>query len=533
MRVAVVGSGLAAMAAASALAERGIHPVVLDVGRALDGRSAAAVARLAAMPPTEWTDHDRALFANPTLRARSKKPVKLAFGSDYFYGDPRRDLRVFADGHAPPFSHAVGGLSVGWGASVLPPHELDVADWPLRAAALAPWCEAVLRHLPYSARPDGLSRQFPILQEHPSALAPSAATSALLADLRRGLADVSSDDVVFGQARLLTRAEPGPDAAPACVRCGECMSGCVYGAIHGAAHTLARLKGRAAIVHETGIRVDSLREDDDAVVVFATRTDKSTASFTFDRVFLAAGALGSTAIVLRSKGLYERPVRLLSTGGFVMPLLRWRGPPSGWPHMNTQAGAFLEFRERHFSSHWVHTQLSTMNEMALSLVGAKAVAPGWLARVKRKLLEHTVVAHANFHSDHANAFVLALRPDGEAGGSDALQTRVEDRADVHRAHRIFQRALTRLLARCRAYAIPLATTHGTRGESFHIGGSLPMRAHPRDELETDLLGRPPGWRRVHVVDSSVFPSLPGTTIGLLAMANATRIVSEAPLTRAT
>lgn len=526
MRVAVVGSGLAAMAAASTLVERGIHPVVLDVGRELDETRALAVARLAAMPPAEWTDQDRTLFANPTLRGPSRKPLKLAFGSDYFYGAPQRDLRIVAEGNAPPFSQALGGLSAGWGASVLAPHDDDLAAWPLRAQTLAPWCERALRHLPYSARPDGLSRQFPILQEHAAALAPSAATTALLADLHRGLGDLSVDDVVYGQARLLTRAAPGPDGEPACVRCGECMSGCVYGAMHGAAHTLAQLKQRKAIIHETGIRVDSLHEENHVVVLRATRTDGSTTSFTFDRLFLAAGAVGSTAIVLRSKGLYDHPARLLSTGGFVMPLLRWRAPSSEWPHVNTQAGIFLEFRARDFSSHWVHTQLSTLNEMALALVGAKATRPGLLARARRKVLEHVVVAHANFHSDHANAFLLSLRHDGSA---DVLHTHVEDRADVTAAHRVYQRTLIRLLGKARTYAIPLATTHGTRGESFHVGGSLPMRAEPDKELDTDLLGRPRGWERVHVVDSSVFPSLPGTTIGLLAMANATRIASEAPL----
>jgi choline dehydrogenase-like flavoprotein len=53
-----------------------------------------------------------------------------------------------------------------------------------------------------------------------------------------------------------------------------------------------------------------------------------------------------------------------------------------------------------------------------------------------------------------------------------------------------------------------------------------MCATPVLETDTDTDGRPKGWQRIHIVDSSVFPSLPGTTIGLLAMANAARIASE-------
>ena len=61
---------------------------------------------------------------------------------------------------------------------------------------------------------------------------------------------------------------------------------------------------------------------------------------------------------------------------------------------------------------------------------------------------------------------------------------------------------------------------------YHVGGTLPMKIIPEKDTDTNLLGIPKGWSRIHVIDSSTFPSLPGTTIGLLAMANAARIASE-------
>ena len=51
-----------------------------------------------------------------------------------------------------------------------------------------------------------------------------------------------------------------------------------------------------------------------------------------------------------------------------------------------------------------------------------------------------------------------------------------------------------------------------------------MKKKP-SEFETDELGRPYGFERVHVVDSSVFPTVPATTITLSIMANAHRIAS--------
>ena len=51
-----------------------------------------------------------------------------------------------------------------------------------------------------------------------------------------------------------------------------------------------------------------------------------------------------------------------------------------------------------------------------------------------------------------------------------------------------------------------------------------------NDITTDRIGRVDGIKNLHVIDSSVFPSLPETTLGLLAMANATRIVNESVLT---
>jgi choline dehydrogenase-like flavoprotein len=53
-----------------------------------------------------------------------------------------------------------------------------------------------------------------------------------------------------------------------------------------------------------------------------------------------------------------------------------------------------------------------------------------------------------------------------------------------------------------------------------------MRQNP-GPFETDTLGRPFGWQRLHVVDSTVFPTIPATTITFSVMANAHRIASHA------
>ena len=70
------------------------------------------------------------------------------------------------------------------------------------------------------------------------------------------------------------------------------------------------------------------------------------------------------------------------------------------------------------------------------------------------------------------------------------------------------------------FPIPGLVQLGAPGKSNHVGGSFPMRRGP-GELESDVLGRLAGFERVHIVDASVFPSIPATTVTLTAMATRT------------
>ena len=46
-------------------------------------------------------------------------------------------------------------------------------------------------------------------------------------------------------------------------------------------------------------------------------------------------------------------------------------------------------------------------------------------------------------------------------------------------------------------------------------------------FESDVLGRPHGLSRIHLVDSTTFPTIPSTTITFTVMANAHRIATAA------
>src|SRR5918911_4249820 len=120
MRVAVIGSGPTGTACAEALIRRGVVPTVIDVGERLPADSQAAVDRMSAVGPADWTREDREFIThNPSVSGRGM-PMRFAFGSDFHFARDRAFSPTGGDAGTPAATFARGGYSVAWGGAVLP-----------------------------------------------------------------------------------------------------------------------------------------------------------------------------------------------------------------------------------------------------------------------------------------------------------------------------------------------------------------------------------------------------------------------------
>src|SRR5204862_4195090 len=122
------------------------------------------------------------------------------------------------------------------------------------------------------------------------------------------------------------------------------------------------------------------------------------------------------------------------------------------------------------------------------------------------LSAHLIVAQAFLHSDASPRLEMTMRRRGDAA---ALELRQRDGAQTAAAIARARRSLARIARSSGLVPLTPLSRRGAPGSSFHCGGSFPMHAKPQG-LESDVLGRPAGLRRVHLVDASVFPSIPAT-----------------------
>lgn len=522
----IVGSGPAA--AAVALALEG-HPevaiTVLDLGGELEDDRVSARAAMADAAPDGWSRRDLELLASPPPPGPPGHiPVKQVYGSNFSFENFGQIDHVGADPKANGLvvSGAYGGFSNTWGAQVMPFSTGTFRTWPISRPELEPHYREILKQIPYSGETDDLEETFPLLgtPDHLPKLAPR--TSAVLQRYERHRIAVRAHGVTAGHARLAM-------SGASCRLCGLCMTGCPYQLIYSASQTFDRLRAQRRVDYRPGLRVHRVEEDAAGrVTVHATETATGQLrSFGADRVFLGAGAIGTTRIVAGSLGLVNRSVTLAEAAQFMVPFLSRRAVPE-----LTQSGEFtlnqfnllVTFDSDARDAGFVHCY--PYNDIMFATLPT-ILTTGPLRAVTKTGLRHLTVGLGYLPSWASPSVDLRIgRVKAEGGLPEIHVTSSENTATAP-----MLKSVLRQLRRCgRAldlHPVPGQTRLSAPAKSYHYGGSFPMRQKASGDFSSDLTGRVGPWRNVHLVDASVFPTVAATTFTLTIMANAHRIATEA------
>ena len=506
----VVGSGPSGFAVALARLSLGRQVILVDGGRDLEPAAEARRLAAAARPAESWSAAERAAWIAPQFEAPPGRPRR--YGSDFA---TEFETLTFAAGDpvALRASRAVGGLSNLWGSAMLPWRQEDIAGWPVGTAELAPSWRALAELVPIAGEPDALADLFPALDmAGRRALPAGPQAQGLLERLARRGPALARLGARAGRARVAV--------AQGCRCCGLCLHGCPWGLIWSARNALDGLRADPRFDYRPGLVVRSLEEQAGGVLA---RLETGEA-LRGERLFLAAGVLETARIRMASPGGPAETV-LRDSRFALMPSVQLWGNgrrPDRMP-FNTLTQAFVEIDDRALSPGLIHTQIYAWNEF---------YGPDLRANYRRLLLfagpaldalaRRLMVAQVFLHSDQSHAFALRLGRDGR------LVTELRENPAAAPA---MDAALRRVAAVLRLGGLaPLRFAARTTdvGASFHVGASLPMRRDPGPQ-ESDVLGRPGGRGRIYLVDASVLPAVPATTITFGVMGNAHRIGRTAPV----
>ena len=396
----VIGSGPTGVAAAAALLKGNQQVTMLDAGFQLEPERRQIVNQLAMGQPADWPAASVARMKDGFSANGAGIPLKYCYGSDFPYRDTGRWLPQEAAGVGLLPSLAQGGLSNVWGGAVLPYLPAELARWPISFEQLAPHYQAVLSWMGLSARHDDLAELFPLCHSNPEALPISRQADGLLRDLQRHRQELRSRGIWFGSSRLAVRAKD-PRHVP-CAACGLCMYGCPYGLIYNAQSTLADLRRNADFSYRGGVIVERFSESGGRVrISIKSAVDGGRTVLEGSRLYVGAGVLSSTRLVLESLEAFDQPLTLRDSQYFLLPLVRYRRTPAvAKEALHTLSQVFLEVFDRDLSEHSVHLQIYGYNDLfRQALESSLGCAAAVMRPIVGQFLERFLLIQGYLHSD--------------------------------------------------------------------------------------------------------------------------------------
>jgi hypothetical protein len=238
----------------------------------------------------------------------------------------------------------------------------------------------------------------------------------------------------------------------------------------------------------------------------------------FEKVFLASGPLESFRILATSKVINDTGI-LKDSATFFLPLLAL--PKLGKLHQNSfgLSQIFIRLnRNEDFSA--AQFQIYEYSE-DLIMRAKKALPFGALipSSILRFFLKKMLVAIGYLDGSDSPSIQVRLMEDGSL--FSALDMSGKSLAERNQSIRLTIRRFSKYVRKCGLLPIPYLTQIAVPGEGVHFGSWLPMGD------KSDLLGRPIGSENIHVVDSSILPTIAPGPITFTVMANAMRIAQEA------
>ena len=522
----VIGSGPAAIAATVALVKTGRKVTILDVGKTLEPERQEILARLSNQAPGQWNAEDLASLQGGDQKTRQGKiHSKFIYGSAYPYGDTAAEP-VVANLARTPFNYsmAYGGFSNAWGASLLPAHEKDITDWPLALNDLEPHYRAVLDFMPSTAVEDELENLLPRHTSRDRPLRSSRQAAAFLRDLQHQQRRLEDRRIYFGKSRMAVAVSQG--AKRECTYCGLCLYGCPYSLIYSTTQMLDDLIREGKVRYVCGQKVEKIEVVSGGVLIHARGASNAIVEiFRAERVFVGAGVLPTASIVLQSLEAFHVPIPLLDSQYFIYPFFRFAQTAGVEKEaLHSLAQAFLEINDSRVSRHLVHIEVFSYSDFlrrALLETPLRFILKNrWVAN---QLLGRLLVLQGFLHSDDSGSLTVELRHDAPRGP----KLHITPHPNRHALWVSIKAGLKLMASTFALRGMPVlpAIQFAEPGRSYHSGGTFPMRAEP-SQFETDIFGQLPGLKRVHLIDASVFSSIPATTITLTVMANAHRIASQ-------
>ena len=533
MKIVVVGAGVSAAHAALTLLERNFNVELWDVGR-VEGEHPAMGTTFNELktslddPIGYFLGTELSALIPPTSDELLRYPP-----SRNFLASTKDHLWEFESNTFFPFgSYNKGGLANGWGANALSFDENDLSDWPISFSDMEAAYRTVYDRIPVAGPVDDdlapfLSGVYP---SQPSVRL-STADQKLLQIYSKKKNAMTRLGVRIGPARLAVITDPQREDA--CDYCDRCLWGCPRASIYNPAlSTLKECEDYKNFNYVKGRFVLSLLTNEDKItgIRYLDTKTRQIHKDSCDTVFLAAGALESGAIFLRTLKATHPDIPtetegLMDTSVVKLPFVAMHN-----------IGAPLEARSFQF------------NRLNMGIITDETPWPSYLHGELlnlSSLIYHPLIESMPFDSRLSKKLFFTLKsalgtvslffPDKLTSGNRQILVEHGDQWGKIRLHydetserkEYIQQSIAKVRsALWRLGCMPKGKIISPSGAGIHYAGTIPMGKGPR---KCSPSGQSNLFTNLYIADGAAFPSLPSKSITLSLAAHATRVARNVRL----
>lgn len=520
----VVGSGPSGAQAACRLVDSGLQVALVDIGNT-DNEYAHLVPDASFSEIRQADPDQRIYFLGKNEEGIPSGSIGVAAQltppRQYVVRDNERWLRRRSETFDSIESVALGGLGAAWGAGCFTydRDELDKAG--LDDDEMQPHYETVAERIGVSGPQQGsFARRACRLPNLLPPLEIDSNAESILAGYEKKSESLNRRGLFMGRTPLavLSRDYKGRQANPYFDMDFWSDS---RGSVYRPQYTIEELKRRDNFIHIPRSLVVRFTESpvEGAQVYIQNVDTEQQHRLSCRRLVLAAGALGSARIALRSLEQYNVEVPVLSNpySYLVCVNLRMLGRAArDRRHSLAQLSILLD--DRPGSGESISAQIFSYRSLLLFRLVQQMPLPVWAGLQAARILVSSLAIVGVHHADSSSPLRrAALRRESERDCLEINYLREEERLASERSRRA--KLAEHLIG---LGCVPLRSIPMRYGSSIHYAGTLPVSAEDRP-LTTTPQGRLRGTQNVFVADGSVLAFLPAKGLTFTIMANADRI----------
>lgn len=536
MKYTVIGSGVSGVNAALTLLERGKDVVMYDVGREESA------------PPLP--QHD---FYN--LKDNLESPYNYFLGKHGesilppcdkrgFVFPPSRNFYIKNDEplnivnksstFMPVLSLAQGGLGIAWGANAIEFNDADLSVMGLDKNEFYDAYKILSKRISIAGpENDQLSDELKSSLKYNRPLNLNAHENFLFQKASKNKGDIN-----LGRARMAIETRDYKNNQ--CTYCGRCIWGCGVGAIYNPAVTLRKCLEYSNFQYVKNTLVISLISEEDNIVglnLFET-TEEKYISVKCEKVLLAAGAINSAAIFLRTinsdlrykcnlTGYSHSTKSLLDTSVLKLPYIypKMIGKKTTLDNVQFNKLIIGYVRDNYDSEvdRYIHGEVVTLSSLLYHPIIEELPFDTKTSFLLFKYLKNSIGVVTYFLPDHPiNTNHMTLVQNKESITNDELLLKYTESSSQAKLKQELKDKTMKYFLRLGCYMPKDSHLSSSPGAGIHYAGTMPY-SKEKDKLCTDKNGRCYAYKNLYAIDGSTLPALPSKSITYNLMANSIRI----------